>query len=356
MRQGTCCECGLTTTIRSFYSFTGKTYCEPCLWKASQQASEKGEPSEYISLLDNSVCARCGSSSGDTEDYPTIGRLPLCPTCASQVTNWPYPTWLKASLAVLLALLAVALVHGRRYFHAGRSMYQGERLVEQQKYEAAIPYLREALQVAPGSDKAALLEAKAALKVGDVEEAQKTLKGHNGGHFEDEQDPRFLEVRGLWERALQAVDKAERASKLAEQPGQSAEAARLMHEAASVYPEASGLAISADLLDEGAAFERKDYDAFVAVTQKEWKERPGPDTAASLASALACKYATTGNVGYRQQSEEMLRKADQMTQGNIQAMKSFEEYAERIHYRLVSREIIDKPEYDRRFRQTSQRK
>src|SRR5262252_3716821 len=155
MRQGSCCECGLTTTIRSFYKFNDKTYCEPCVWKASREAKERGEPAEYVSLTDNSICARCGVYSGDTVEHPVIGKFPFCPACASQVTYWPYPAWLKMSLAALLVLLAVALVHGRKYFEAGRAMYRGERLVEEQHYAEAVPYLQETLKIAPGSDKAA---------------------------------------------------------------------------------------------------------------------------------------------------------------------------------------------------------
>jgi len=39
----------------------------------------------------------------------------------------------------------------------------------------------------------------------------------------------------------------------------------------------------------------------------------------------------------------MLRSAEQQTQGNAEAGKSYQEYAERIHYRLDTRQIIDKP-------------
>src|SRR5271165_2828933 len=133
MRQGTCYECGLTTSIRSFYSFNEKTYCEPCVWKVSREANEKGAPSEYISLADNSICARCGTYSGDDADHSVIGNLPLCPNCLSVLSNWPYPVWLKTTLAALLILLVIALVHGRKYFHAGRSMYIGERLVKEKQ-------------------------------------------------------------------------------------------------------------------------------------------------------------------------------------------------------------------------------
>src|ERR1700704_4838625 len=110
MREGTCCQCGLTTSIRSFYSLNGKTYCEPCVWKAAREAKEAGQPSEYVAFNDHSICGRCGAYSGDTADHPVIGRLPLCATCAPQVVNWPYPVWLKGAFALLLVLLVVALV------------------------------------------------------------------------------------------------------------------------------------------------------------------------------------------------------------------------------------------------------
>jgi tetratricopeptide (TPR) repeat protein len=328
----------------------GETYCEPCVWKAAREAKQAGRAAEYTAVPDNSVCARCGAYSGDTADHAVVGKLPLCSTCAPQVTDWPYPAWLKWSLACLVLLLLLALVDGRRYFHAGRAMYIGERLVEQRKYEEALPYLQEALRIAPNSDKAVLLTAKAALLSGEYDIADKAIQGHNNGHFDDANSDAFKEVDQIWNRASSAVEKAVQASKLEAQEGHAAEAAGLMHEAANLYPEARGLAINAETFDEGAAFERKDYDGFLAIAQKQWKEHSGPSTAAAVASALACKYAVSGNPEYRKQSEDMMETARKGVQGSAEGEKEFQEYAERILYRLDSRQIIDKPEYDRKFR------
>lgn len=350
MRQATCCECGLTTTVRSFYRMNGKTYCEPCVWKASREAKAAGQPAEYVALQDNSVCGRCGAYSGDSSDHPIVGKIPLCSTCAPQVSNWPYPGWLKISLAVLLLLLVVALLHGRRYFHAGRTMYVGERLVEKHEYESAIPYLQETLRIAPESDKAALLTAKAALSIGDINTADKAIQGHNKGHFEDADNPEFAQVKAMWNRAETAYTKAEEAAKLEQQDGRAAEAARMMHEAASLYPEARGLAAAAETADEGAAFEAKDYDQFLAIAQKMWQQYPGSGTAAAVASAFACKYAVTGDAKYKQQSEEMLETSRQKVDPDPEQQKWLQEYAERIRHRLDTRQIITKTEYDRKFR------
>ena len=53
---------------------------------------------------------------------------------------------------------------------------------------------------------------------------------------------------------------------------------------------------------------------------------------------------------FRSQSEGMLDKARQLAQSDADALKSLEEYSPRIQYRLDSRKIISKQEYDRRFR------
>ena len=266
------------------------------------------------------------------------------------IKDWDYPVWLKISLAFLLLLLVVALAHGRQYFRAGKSMYRGERLVEQGKYSEALPHLKETLVVAPNSDKASLLTAKAALMIGDVASADKALHGHEDGHYEDGQDAQFVEVNNLWTRANQALEKADQAGKLAQQDGNSAQAAKLMHEAAGLYPQLPGLAFAAQSLDAGTAFERADFDSFLKISESMWKEQPGAETAAQLASALSCKYATTGIIPFRKRAVKMMKKARQLAQGDPEAIKSLDEYAPRIQYRLDSRRIITKNEYDRLFR------
>jgi hypothetical protein len=46
----------------------------------------------------------------------------------------------------------------------------------------------------------------------------------------------------------------------------------------------------------------------------------------------------------------MLAKAQQMSKGDTEALKRLDEYLPRIRYRLDSRQIITKTEYDRKFR------
>lgn len=350
MSESNCTHCGQSFSIRSLYDLNGAAYCASCVQDAARQAKERGQPSAFVPLINKSICARCNTYIGNAPDAVQIGPLRFCATCGPLIKDWDYPQWLKMSLAALLLLLVVALVHGRKYFHAGREMYVGERLVAKARYTEALPHLQATLRVAPNSDKAALLTAKAALLSGDVETADKALQAHSGGHFEHADNKEFREVESLWNRATGALTKAEQASKLEEQDGKEIEAARLMHEAAAAYPEHPGLAAAAEYYDSGAAFARKDYDTFVAITRKQWDKHPSAATAAGLAGSLACKFAVTGDVSFKQQSEEMLAKAQQMSQGDADALKNLEEYFPRIRYRLDTRQVITKKEYDRRFR------
>ncbi len=357
MREGKCSACGLTAPIGSFYSIKDKLFCEPCSWKEERAAAERGEKLQKISVVDGSGCARCKARAQDTgsADFPVVKGIPLCPNCQQQIQNWPYPVWLKTSLAGLLILLAIALIHGRKYFHAGRVMYVGERLAKQGKYREAVPLLKEADEIAPQSDKASLLLANAALHVGDLLTAQKALKAHDAGHYETSDD--FQAVSGLWHRATDALEKANKASELAKQPGKAEEAEALMRQAAAEYPEMPQLAASIPYFEGGSAFYRRDYDRLLAISEGIWKAQPTSSGAAgTLAGALACKYAVTGDASFRTRSQEMMEKSRQLAQGDDQSEQSYREHTERIKYRLDTREIIDKQEYDRRFRSGQQTK
>lgn len=350
MSESSCAQCGKTFPVRSLYDLNGATYCASCVQEAARQAKERGQPSAYVPLINKSICARCNTYIGSAPDAVQIGALRFCAACSKTIRDWDYPAWLKATLAFLVVLLAVALVHGRKYFHAGREMYIGERLVKKGGYTEALPHLKETLRIAPASDKAALLAAKSALLSGDFETADRVIQGHNGGHFEDAGKPEFREVLAIWNRATEALKKANRAAELEQQEGKEEEAAKLMHAAAAGYPELPSLAFAAEYYDSGAAFARGDYDTFVAIARKQWNDHPSASTAAALASSLACKFAVTGDATFKQESEGMLAKSQQMAQGDPEALKNLEEYFPRIRYRLDSRQIITKKEYDRRFR------
>ena len=349
MNQVSCQECSRSLSSREAYELNAKIYCGACAKAAVERAKAAGQPVQVTRYVDKSICARCNTYIGEGGGV-AAGPARLCLPCSELVQNWPYPRWLKLSLVGLLSLLAFALIHGRKYFQAGKDLYRGEQLVEQGKYQQALPFLKATLKIAPDSDKGALLTAKAALLCGDVQTAAQALMGHEGGRFENSEKPEFQEVNELWKRANSALEQLEKAAKLEEQGGNEAAAAKLAHSAASLYPQLQHMDVILAQFDEGVAFVERDYDAFLSLAEKVWKLTPVSSSASALSSALACKYAVSGDATYRQRSEEMLAKAKELAQGNKENLDSLAEYEERIRYRLETRQIIDKFEYNRRFR------
>ncbi len=346
MSQITCGTCSREIATSEGYELNGKVYCEPCASTALQVAKQSGQPANIVRLVDKTICARCKAYSGSLLE---VGNLRLCEPCAALVQDWPYPQWLKLSLAGLCVLLVFALLHGRKYFAAGKNLYRGEQLIEKGQYPQALKYLKETLRIAPESDKGALLTAKAALLSGDIDTAANALQGHNSGRFEDATKPEFLEVKNMWDRATSSMDKLKQAATLDKTDGHEVQAAALVHEAASLYPQMPQLQLIVDHFDEGAAFSRKDYDNFLRLAEKDWNTSPGGATAAGLASALACKFAVTNDPAFRKRSEEMLTKARELSASDKETTAVLSEYEGRIRYRLDSRQVITKTEYDRKF-------
>jgi tetratricopeptide (TPR) repeat protein len=318
--------------------------CRPCAEKAFQEAKAAGRETNFARIVDPTICGICKADHGSSE-LPLIGGVFACGNCSKGLYERPFPQWLKLSLAGLVLLLGAGLWRGLPYFKAGRHLVQAERAMDRQDYSAAAAHFQEVLKVHPTSQKVALLGAKANLMIGDLAGAQAFLKQRE----QFESDDLFTEVSNFWKRAMDAYDKADKASKL-EESGQDEQAAKLMHEASSEYPQSVDLAVSAMHLDAGVAFDRKDYDAFLRISTAELEKEPNnPAIVAGVSSAMACKYAVTGDPAFRKQSEDTLAKAQVLAQRSAEEKSSFDSYSQRIRYRLATREIIDTKEYNRRF-------
>jgi hypothetical protein len=323
-----------------------KAICRPCAETQAQQAAAGDYKLPFARLIDPTICSMCKIDFGSS-NLPFIGGSPVCANCSQGLYERPYPAFLKLSLAGLLLFLAGSLWQGVPYFKAGRHLVLAERAMDRNDYRKASLQFAEVLKVSPSSQEVVLKGAKASLMAGDMAQAQKFLKLRKGY----KQDALFTEVNGFWNRALDAYDKEARAAKLA-QANKDEEAAQVMHQASNEYPQSEQLAGWAQTMDGHVAFDRKDYDTFLRLTQVALAKAPNdPGAEGFVASALACKYAVTGDPEFRRQAEELLDKAQLHAQRSPEDVARYQEYAERIRYRLDSREIIDKPEYDRRFRQ-----
>ncbi len=314
--------------------------CKGC---ANAKAEQGGETQFHLAV-DPTVCAQCHADYGQTE-LPLVGGLPACESCRQAAYNRPFPAWLTFSFAALLILLVVALVKGGPYFRAARDLYRSERLVGQKKYAAAAPILEGVLKIAPASEKAILLAAKAYMLGGEPEKGYAVIK-HKG---EYKKGPLTDEVKSIFERADRAFGKSNEASKAVNEERET-EGLALMLEGQKLYPEWPGWIPSINVVEGALAFTKKDYDRFLEMAERNSKSNPDdPEWTATVASALACKYAVAGNAEFRARAEATLEKARAQAVTPEQ-QTSFAEYSKRIQYRLRSREIITKQEYDRRFR------
>ncbi len=347
MLQGKCQQCGATGALNTFKGVADLLLCPRCTQQAVEQAKAQRQSLEVVNILDPTICYKCQMDNG-SQELPLVGGLPFCSRCREALYERPFPEWLRLSLIGLLALLAFALVHGKPFFKAGKDLVRSERLVNLHHNAEAIPGLKATLALAPDCERCALLLAKADLLTGDALDAQRVLNSHQGGRFE--KSPLADEVQEIFRRASQAFNKSSQAGKLYKDKKWD-ESARLMREAVRLYPESRLLDDELDTVESAAAFDRKDYDSFLRIAEHAFQAHlDSTDHAGMVASALACKYAVTGDRAFRTRSEEMLAKARQLAAASPADQAREKEFEERTRYRLDSRKIIDPDEYNRRFR------
>lgn len=350
MRSARCEQCGASGPLGEMLYLTRGPqqllYCKTCATQALSEPRAQSEKRGVQAAMDPTVCGMCRTDYGSTE-LASAGGLPVCETCRHTLYNRPFPQWLKLSFVALLLLLAVALAHSGRYFRAARSLTRGERFLKQKQYTAAVPLLEQAVKLVPGAQEPILLAAKAHLLSGELGKANEVLRGRP----EYEDNALFKEVNNLYDREAQAAQKMAKAEELDSQ-GNCEEAVATARQAASLLPEIPALAGVVISFEINAAARRADYDRFLELNEQRLHEHPQSAMAvAGVASALACKYAKSGDSSFKERSAQMLERGRSLAQSAEKEEKdAFAEYSERIEHRLRTRRIIEKDEYDRLFR------
>ncbi|HWR16974.1 MAG TPA: hypothetical protein VN577_19250 [Terriglobales bacterium] len=342
MRRATCATCATEQPIGQMNEFAGKIYCPTC----ASNAAEAAKQGEIHSIIDPTICANCSTDWGSSE-LPKVGGLPFCPTCREKVYNYPFPNWLKAGLALALVLLVVALANGAKYFRLGKNLYRGESQLKARNYPEAIRLLTPVAEAAPECEKCVLLLAKSYLLAGQPEQAWAAAKKHHDGQFDNSE--LFDEVKPLFDRFMTAFEEVESAQKKYIEEHNEEEAMQLLDKAIKDYPEWQVPREQKKVFEVGLAFDHKDYDKFLSLAQESYRTKPDSMSTAQVASALACKYAVTGEPQFRTDAEQMLAKARDLATDDTQTTE-YQEYYERIMHRLDSREIISREEYNRKYR------
>lgn len=347
MQKSVCAGCNSSFGLNELFSINGVNCCESCANAKLEQMQQAGEPQpEVLRLVDPSVCVLCGS---DADLSRPDAITPICMMCAEKVYHRDFPAWLKLALAGALVVLVFALVHGSKYFRAGIDLYRAEKQVKARQYEPAITALNPVVAMAPQCEKCVLLLSLAQLNAGLPEAAWETTKAHNGGNFSDSEGALVVQVTAAYKRLDRAAEQVDKAQEFAKQ-GNDQEAWKALQSARRIYPEWKTLAMVEPQYEAGFAFSQGNFDRFLEIEREQAERYPDePMMIAGLASAQACKFAETGNETFRSAALSSLEKAKSLSAASKDDMAEYEEYAERINYRLKTRQVINTVEYNRRF-------
>jgi tetratricopeptide (TPR) repeat protein len=342
MRRLDCQNCHSSFPAATTFTVNGEALCEPCADQKVVAIQQNKGALNVTRGVDPTICFKCSADFGNQE-LPTVAGLHACESCLDLVTNFRYPTWLKTAAAVLVALLALSLVHGRSYFVAGHAYYKGRKLLDNNQPEQAVPYFESALKVGANSSEVAGYAAMAYLRSGHPDVAYEVVKD-----VSFEKNAFYNSLEAEFGRFHRAAAKAGEAEKLYSE-AKYAEAASRMHEAAKEYPGFAPFEMQASMLDSAVAFYSGDYPAMVELNEPLWNKYPTYDSAVSLANAYACVYASTGEETAKLKAVEMMAKA-KILASTKEAHNDLQEYEPRFNHRLETRKILTREQYNAQFR------
>jgi tetratricopeptide (TPR) repeat protein len=342
VRRFECPTCQTSGPVASTFTVNGETLCEPCADKRVVELQKSKVKLQVFRGKDPTVCSKCSSDFGNQE-LPVVAGMHLCETCRQSVLDFHYPTWLKVSAGVLLALLVISLLHGRSYFIAGHSYYKGKKLLDSGNAADAVPYFEKALQVVAKSPEVAGNAGLAYLKSGDPNKAYEVVEGVSFN-----KDAFYESLKSEFERWDRASTKAEEAAKLF---GESRykEASQRMHEAAVIFPAFPAFTRGAERLDSSVAFYAGDYNTMLTLSEADWAKHPDYGSAAALAGAYACVYASGGDEAMKEKAVAMMAKAKTLASSK-EDQSDLDEWEPRFNHRLQTRQIITREQYNSQFR------
>lgn len=296
MKHVSCQRCNAQLPLGDAIRFFDRTLCLNCAQAEKQQLPPDQEVPEgaIYNETDPTICRECQHDNG-TEDLQRVAGVPLCGNCDQKYRSRPFPTWLKLSFAAVVMLAIIAFVRNERFYRAYVQKVEAKRAMQRGDFDAHVTLIQTAAALVP--------------------------------------EDRDLSVAATLAQAMQFM-----------QQDRAAEALPLLRQIQQQVPADPTIKRFVLIADAAAAFDRKDYDHFLAVEQEQMALVPNePSAVAGVASAFACKYAVTGNPEFKQQALELLEKAKKLAPPGS---PEFADYEARIRFRIDTRRIISKKEYD----------
>ncbi len=296
MKTLACEQCSQVGPMNAMFAAFDRALCESCADKEVAAQGKEIPAGSIARLLDPTICSRCAHDNG-AADLEAVGGRPMCHECTALLRNRPFPSWLVNAAIGLVLLAALSLLRNQRYIGGYLKVRRARRAAAQGDLGAAAQAMEDASRLIP----------------------------------EVKLDGLASFYRGA---ALLQQDRA-------------TDALPFLTKAKAAAPGVATIERMVVMAEQGAAFDAKDYDRFLDKSQELAKQDPKDAFAeGSVASAYACKYALTGSEEFRTQSLARLERAKALSTADP---ARFEEYAARIRFRLETREIISKAEYDKRF-------
>lgn len=288
-----CSQCGKTLPMKETSKVDDRILCAQCYEKLT--STQETVASEFNYQIDPTVCGRCGFDNGSSP-LPALAGLPMCQQCTDYVRHRPFPAWIKVSFAGLILFVVLAAVWNMRFFLAWRDSKAAFMLMRQDMTQAA-----ERMKVAQS-------------RVPESEDLQLLSVFFDGIIYL--QQNRSKEAFASFQKCKHRLP-----------PGFGVDVLILR--------------VSADV-----AFDTKDYDRFLVVAKELTVKRPNDNLSyAMLASAYACKYAVTNDIGFSEQAMAALNRAKAISRDD----PSFKEYEQRILHRLSTQEILSPEEFHAKF-------
>jgi len=242
-----------------------------------------------------SVCAFCKNDfPGITLDK--ISAYPICDSCKVNLDKKVFPLWVKLFFAGVICIVIFSMFWNWRFYQGYMDIRKANSAFAERKV----------------SDAAALME-RASANVPEVKEI------------------------GALANYFKAVDLL--------QKDKSTEALAVLDNCKDLPPDfhINQLVLQAEM---GSGFDKKDYNLFLTSSKALLQlDSTKADAWASVSSAYACLYSQNGTDSTKALSIRYLNRSKALDDTSADA----KEYIGRILYRLDSKQIISKDEFDKKF-------
>ncbi|MEN8127121.1 MAG: hypothetical protein ABFR90_04860 [Planctomycetota bacterium] len=295
MREQICEQCGNKYGLNDLVSVFDSTLCQSCGEKRLKDAEQDQITDQSVfSLSDPTICARCGADGGNQE-FEFFVEMPICENCRDAMVNYRYPAWIKGFFAGILIITICSIAWNFRFFQARILMEQAIRIgFVQGNVDTATKKMSKAANLVPGAHGLQVLSHY--------------LEGVQAIRDDDSQT---------------ALNHFQKCNEL---------------------PESYQVEQYMLIAEFGVAFDNKEYQRFLELSIKYRDSFPDdPIPEAQIASAYACLYAEEKKQECKEKAMEHLQIAEEKATPDDQ--KRFEEYRERILYRLETRRILNSEEY-----------